>query len=85
MSYKIVTDSSANLTDEQIESYNVDILSLKYYIDGKEYDSYVKGVPTDYSETYSLLRQKAKRKAFPFQIMKTRNASYILSIVIPSG
>ncbi len=49
MSYKIVTDSSANLTDEQIESYNVDILSLKYYIDGKEYDSYVKGVPTDYS------------------------------------
>ena len=60
MSYKIVTDSSANLTDEQIESYNVDILSLKYYIDGKEYDSYVKGVPTDYSETYSLLRQKAK-------------------------
>ena len=60
MSYKIVTDSSANLTDEQIESYNVDILSLKYYIDGKEYDSYVKGVPTDYSETYSLMRQKAK-------------------------
>lgn len=60
MGFKIVTDSSANLTDGQIEEYGVEILSLKYYIDGKEYDSYVKGVPTNYAETYSLLRQKAK-------------------------
>ena len=60
MGYRIVTDSSANLTDEQINEYGVEILSLKYYINGKEYDSYVKVVPTDYTETYSLLRQKAK-------------------------
>lgn len=60
MGYRIVTDSSANLTDEQISEYGVEILSLKYYINGKEYDSYVKGVPTDYTETYTLLRQKAK-------------------------
>ena len=30
------------------------------------------------SSLHSVFRQKVKRKAFPFQIMKTRNASYIL-------
>ncbi len=60
MSYRIVTDSSANLTDKQISDYGVEILSLKYYIDGREYDSYQKGVPTDYSGTYRLLREKAQ-------------------------
>lgn len=59
MSYRIVTDSSANLTDRQISDYGVEVLSLKYYINGREYDSYVKGVPTDYAETYRLLREKA--------------------------
>jgi DegV family protein with EDD domain len=59
MSYKIVTDSCANLTDEQIKEYGVEIISLKYRIGEKEYDSYVKGKPTDYAETYRLLREKA--------------------------
>lgn len=58
MSFRIVTDSCANLTDKQIKDYGVDILSLKYYIKGKEYNSYVKGVATDYAETYRLLREK---------------------------
>lgn len=60
MSFKIVTDSCANLTDKQISDYGVEILSLKYYINGLEYDSYIKGVPTNYSETYALLREKAQ-------------------------
>ena len=59
MSYKIVTDSCANLTDEQIEKYGVEIISLKYRIEDKEYDSYVKGKKTDYAETYRLLREQA--------------------------
>lgn len=59
MSYKIVTDSCANLTDKQIEEYGVEILSLKYYIEGREFDSFVKGKKTDYAETYRLLREKA--------------------------
>ena len=58
MGYKIVTDSCANLTDEQIKNYGVEIISLNYYIKGKEYNSYVKGVPTEYEETYRLLREK---------------------------
>lgn len=59
MSYKIVTDSCANLTDEQIKEYKAEIISLKYRIGDKEYDSYIKGKPTDYVETYRLLREKA--------------------------
>lgn len=59
MSYKIVTDSCANLTDEQIKEYGVEIISLKYRIGDKEYDSYIKGRPTDHAETYKLLREKA--------------------------
>ncbi len=59
MSYKIITDSCANLTDRQIEDYDVEIISLKYRIGKKEFDSYVKDKKTDYSETYRLLREKA--------------------------
>lgn len=59
MSFKIVTDSCANLTDEQIKEYGVEIISLKYYIEDKEYDSYIKGKKTDYTETYAKLREKA--------------------------
>lgn len=59
MSFRIVTDSAANLTDEQIKEYDVEILSLKYIIDGKEYDSYIKGEKTDYSSVYKLLREQA--------------------------
>jgi len=58
MSFKIVTDSCANLTDKQIEDYGVEVISLNYYIQGKEYISYVKGRPTEYEETYRLLREK---------------------------
>ncbi|MBR7133470.1 MAG: DegV family protein [Clostridia bacterium] len=59
MSYKIITDSAANLTDEQIKEYDVEIISLKYNIDGKEYDSYIKGEKTDYAPVYKMLREKA--------------------------
>ena len=59
MSYRIVTDSCANLTDEQIQEYGIEIISLKYRIEDKEYDSYIKGQKTDYAETYRLLREKA--------------------------
>ena len=60
MSYRIVTDSCANLTDQQISDYDVDIITLKYNITGKDFISYQQGVKTDYKETYALLRDKAK-------------------------
>ena len=43
MSFKIVTDSCANLTDAQIKEYGVEIISLKYYIEDTPYESYIKG------------------------------------------
>lgn len=60
MGFKIVTDSAAGLTDKQIEDYGVEILSLTYNMMGQEYESYVKGRKTDYSEVYRLLREKEK-------------------------
>ncbi len=60
MGYKIVTDSCANLTDEQIAQYGVEIISLKYYVEEVGYDSYIKGQKIDYSDAYAILRQKGK-------------------------
>lgn len=60
MSYKIITDSCANLTDSQIKEYGVEILSLKYYIDDTAYESYIKGEKIDYSNVYRILREKGK-------------------------
>lgn len=60
MGYKIVTDSCANLTDKQIEDYGLEIISLRYYIEDKPYDSYIKGQKIDYSTAYSILRNKGK-------------------------
>ncbi len=60
MAYKIITDSCANLTDEQIAEYGVEILSLKYYIGDTGFDSYIKGKKIDYSNAYRILREKGK-------------------------
>lgn len=60
MSFVIATDSSANLTDEIIEKYSLEILSLSYLVDGKEYSGYTKGVKTDLSGFYKSMRDGAK-------------------------
>ena len=58
MSFKIVTDSCANLTNGQINEYDVDVISLKYRVGDNEFDSYVKGEKIDYSDVYRRLREK---------------------------
>lgn len=60
MSYKIVTDSCANLTDNQIKTYGVEVVSLKYNMNGFDYDSYIKGQKINYSPVYKFLREKGK-------------------------
>lgn len=60
MNYQIITDTCANLTDAQIEAYGVKLLSLKYYVEGKECDSYIPGVKTDNKEVFKKLRAKEK-------------------------
>jgi fatty acid-binding protein DegV len=43
MNYEIITDSSANLTDEQIDKYGIQIISLLFRVGEREYYSYTKG------------------------------------------
>ena len=60
MSYRIVTDSCANLTDQQISDYDVDIITLKYNINGKDFISYQKGVKTDFDEVKADMEYRDK-------------------------
>lgn len=56
--YAIVTDSTANLPEEIMERYEVEVLSLNYYVDGKEYKGYVKGQKMDLASFYDMMREK---------------------------
>lgn len=58
MSFKIVTDSCANLTDKQIDTYEVEIVTLSYISDSVIYKSYIKGQKTDHKKFYDFARQK---------------------------
>lgn len=57
-SFKIFTDSSANLTDELIKQYDIGIASLVFYSGDKEYISYEEGVETNLQQFYHMLRKK---------------------------
>ncbi len=82
MSYKIITDSAANLNDKQIKEYGVEILSLKYIIDGKDYDSYVKGEKIDFSDVYRLLREKA---AITTSLVSREECDKVIKPVLDGG
>ena len=56
MNYEIVTDSSANLTEELIEKFGIHIISLFFIIDDNEYSSYKKGEKTDIGQFYDMMR-----------------------------
>ena len=57
MSFEIVTDSSANLTDAIINQYGIHIISLIFRVDEKEFYSYIKGVKTDIKKYYDMMRK----------------------------
>ena len=54
--FKIVTDSSANLTDEMIERFNIAVLPLRFMSDGEEFQSYNEGEKSDLAHFYKLMR-----------------------------
>ncbi|MBE7036125.1 MAG: DegV family protein [Ruminococcaceae bacterium] len=58
MSYVIITDSCANLTDEMIEKNNISIIPLSFHVNGEEYKSYEKGKKSDLKKFYNMMRQK---------------------------
>lgn len=57
-SYAIITDSTANLTGAMIEKYQLEVLSLNYYVDGKEIKGYEKGKENDLAQFYQLMREQ---------------------------
>lgn len=58
MEFEIITDSSANLSEEQIEQFGIHILSLSFFIEDKEYLGYEKGRISDLAFYYEQMRQK---------------------------
>ena len=60
MTYELITDSCANLTEEQIETLDLHIVSMLFTIGGEECVSYTKGQHTDLKQFYDRMRQKEK-------------------------
>ncbi len=58
MSFAIVTDSAANLTNEVIDRYDLQILSLLFRVGNKEFYSYIKGEDNDIEKFYTMMRNK---------------------------
>lgn len=57
MKYEIITDSAANLPDNIINEFDINVISLTFIINGKEFLSYIKGKKTDNSKYYELMRR----------------------------
>ena len=57
MDFEIVTDSSSNLVEEMIDDFGLHILPLTFMVDGKEYQSYLKGRHTDLKQFYTMMRE----------------------------
>ena len=55
--FEIVTDSSANLTNDIIDRYGIHILSLVFRVDDQEYQSYAKGEENDLKKFYLMMRE----------------------------
>jgi DegV family protein with EDD domain len=57
MPFEIITDSSANLTDDLIAQYGLKVLSLEFIVDGKSYRGYTEGEITDNQQFYTMMRE----------------------------
>jgi len=58
MKFELFTDSSANLTNEVINKYNINIVSLIFICKDKEYISYTKNGENDLKQFYTMLKNK---------------------------
>ena len=74
MSFSIISDSCANLTNKLISEYDVKIVSLTYSVGGTEYLGYVEGEEFDYKGYYQLLRSKEHIKTSLVSFERVENA-----------
>lgn len=57
MNFEIITDSGSNLTDTIINDYAINIMSLTFRINEKEFISYSKDAKTNNKKYYEMMRQ----------------------------
>lgn len=62
MEFKIITDSAANLPEKMIDQYDLSVLSLSFFVEGKECFSYIEGEIQDLSRFYTMMREKQEIK-----------------------
>ena len=60
--FKIFTDSSANLSEELVNKYDITVVPFTYSLDGEEYLCYEKGKEFDYRSFYDKVRAKMPLK-----------------------
>lgn len=82
MSFEIVTDTGANLPDEMIEKNNLLVLSLSFFVDGKEYYSYEPGKATDLGKFYAMMRE---RKEIRTSLVNTEDAKEKIGNLLKEG
>lgn len=81
-SYRIVTDSTANLPGDLIEKYGIEVLSLNYYVDGKEYKGYEKGQEMNLDKFYVMMREKKEMRT---SLVDMEEAAELLKNLFQAG
>lgn len=56
MAFKILTDSSCNLTESMIDDFGLEVLPLTFMVDDRQFQSYLKGQVTDLGQFYTMMR-----------------------------
>ena len=56
MAFKIVTDSSCNLSEEMVDEFQLEVLPLTYMVDEVQYPCFLKGGGGELSKFYDMLR-----------------------------
>ncbi len=57
MSFTILTDSSSNLPEHLIDTYDLKVLPLEFMVEEQVYHSYLKGSVTDLKKFYTMMRE----------------------------
>ncbi len=57
MDFEIITDSCCNLPEDMIDELGLHILPMTFMVEGKQYQSYLKGERTDLKQFYTMMRE----------------------------
>ena len=74
MSFVLLTDSCANLTEEIIRRYDIHVVSLRFREGDQEYCSFADGRPRDVSEFYQRMREGAEITTARFSVEDAQQA-----------